>query len=111
MAVLIAEPSYFDDEKEKAAQQVVERAARRQAEGQLQPSNAKQAHTSLASGWDHGEAVEELLIAPESRCEKAMDEFLNTVHCPHKCRCKVVNVHFGNIDLCKCYLYSIRRLS
>jgi hypothetical protein len=89
----------------------VERVARRQAEGQLQPSNAKQARTSLASGQDHGEAVEELLITPESRCEKAMDEFLNAAHHPHKCCRKVVNVHFGNIDLRKCYLYSIRRLS
>lgn len=105
-AVLLAEPSYFDDEKEKAAQRAAERnAKKRAADGHLQPSVAKQPCSSLDGGRDRGEVVEVLVpeIIAESRCEPAMDNFLNADRRPEKCRRKVVNNHFGNNDLRKSF--------
>jgi superfamily II DNA/RNA helicase len=107
-AVLLAEPSYFDDEKEKAAQRAAERnAKKRAADGHLQPSVAKQPCSSLDGSRDRGEVVEVVVpeIATESRCEPAMDNFLNADRRPEKCRRKVVNNHFGNNDLCKSFLH------
>jgi hypothetical protein len=47
-AILIAEPSYFDDKKEKVAQKAAERNTRKRwAEGQLQPSTSQHPHVSL----------------------------------------------------------------
>lgn len=49
-AILIAEPSYFDDEKEKVAQKTAERNRRKRwAEGQLQPSTSQHPRVSLDS--------------------------------------------------------------
>jgi len=101
-AVLLAEPSYFDDEKEKAAQRAAERnAKKRVADGHLQPSVVKQPCLSLDGSRGRGEVVEVVVpeIATESRCEPAMDKFLNADRRPEKCRRKVINNHFGNKDL------------
>ena len=48
-AVLIAEPSYFDDEKEVASQKAAERAQKHLAEGQLQPAASKRPQLSTNS--------------------------------------------------------------
>jgi hypothetical protein len=105
-AILIAEPSYFDDEKEKVAQKAAERNARkRQAEGQLQPSTSQHPRVSLDSRRPTGSTTQ--IAAPETyqdlRCEMAMDNFINAERRPEKCRRKVINNHFGNNDLRKSF--------
>lgn len=103
-AVLIAEPSYFDEEKEQAAQRAAERIAKkRPAVGQLQPSASKRVYTQTDGSRAGDEAVEAAgpSILSESRCEKAMDDFINASRRHEKCRRKVVNRHFGNNDLRK----------
>jgi hypothetical protein len=107
-AILIAEPSYFDDEKEKVAQKAAERNARkRQAEGQLQPSTSQHPRVSLDSCRPTGSTTQ--IAAPETyqdlRCKMAMDNFINadSERRPEKCRCKVINNHFGNNDLRKLF--------
>ena len=107
-AILIAEPSYFDDEKEKVAQKTAERNSRkRRADGELQPSTSQRPRLSLNSHRPHTTASTTQVVDPETnqdlRCEKAMDDFINAERRPEKCRRRVVNNHFGNNDLRKSF--------
>lgn len=77
-------------------------AKKRQADSQLQPSTSKRVCTSAADATRNDEVEEvEATIAPETRCEKAMDDFINAGQCEEKCRRRIVNIHFGNNDLRK----------
>jgi len=103
MAVLIAEPSYFDDKKKRAAERAAARDARkRQAVGQLQLAASKRPGASTAGAQSRDDVEEEL--RPVLKCEKAMDDSINAGQRAEKCRRKVVNAHFGNNDLCKCLI-------
>lgn len=53
------------------------------ADGQLQPSNTQLLCLLLNGEQDRGEVAE--VAVPESHCEPAMDDFLNTDQCPEKC--------------------------
>jgi hypothetical protein len=68
----------------------------------LQLSTLKHICTSAAdvTGNDEVEEVE-ATIAPETHCKKAMDDFINAKQCKEKCHHKIMNIHFGNNDLCK----------
>ncbi|KAF8229482.1 hypothetical protein L208DRAFT_1459833 [Tricholoma matsutake] len=88
--ILIAELSYFDDEKEKVAQKATERNMRkRQAEGQLQPSTSQHygPHVSMDGHQPTGSMTQ--IADPETcqdlRCEKAMDNFINAERRLEKC--------------------------
>ena len=103
MAVLIAEPSYFDDKKKRTAERAAARDARkRQAVGQLQLAASKRPGASTAGAQSRDDVEEEL--RPVLKCEKAMDDSINAGQRAEKCRRKVVNAHFGNNDLCKCLI-------
>jgi hypothetical protein len=103
IAVLIAEPSYFDEEKQLVVRRAADRAAKKgQADSQLQTSTLKCVCTSAANATGNDEVEEvEATIAPETHGEKAMDDFINVGQCEEKCHHKIVNIHFGNNDLRK----------
>jgi superfamily II DNA helicase RecQ len=101
-AVLIAEPTFFDEEREAAAQRAADRnAKKRQAEGQLQLSSSRRPGSSATNAQSRAEITEQSDPGSfeELRCEKAMDNFINAGRQAEKCRREVVNIHFGNNGL------------
>jgi superfamily II DNA/RNA helicase len=96
-AILLVEPCFFDEEKEKAAQKAEKRATKNAAEGQLQPANTKRARTSKGTRQGPGSTVE--IIGEKSRISKEMDDFINAEWHPENCRRKVANTNLGNDDL------------
>ena len=79
-AVLIAEPTFFDEEREAAAQRAADRnAKKRQAEGQLQPSSSRCPGSSATNAQSRAEITEQSDPGSfeELRCKKAMDDFIN----------------------------------
>lgn len=96
VAILLVEPRYFDDEKEKSAQKAAEKTAgKRAADGQLQPASSKRSRTGVTS-----RSVVEI-PSDHKKLDKAMDDYINAERRPCKCRRKVCNVHFGNNNLRK----------
>lgn len=108
VAILLAEPCFFDAEKKAAAEQAAQRAAdkKRPAETQLQPESSKRARTSrnTSSRAKTGKTIEETGMGdPESlRIDKEMDEFINADRIAHGCRRHVATTHFGNIRSLLC---------
>jgi len=96
VAILLVEPRYFDDEKEKMAQKAAEKTAgKRTADGQLQPASSKRSRTG-ATSRSAGTAK----VPSDSRkLDKAMDDYINAERRPGKCRRKGCNDHFGNNNL------------
>ena len=101
-AVLIVEPTFFDEEREAAAQRAADRnAKKRQAEGPLQPSSSKRPGSSATGAQSRVEITEQSNpgSSEELRCEKAMDDFIDAGRRAEKCQREVVNIHFGNKGL------------
>lgn len=107
-AVLLAEPSYFDDEKEASAQRAAVRAGKkRAAEGQLQPSTSKSSRRGNMTSAQTGRSTVKIdteqfqVTESELRCEKVMDFFINAEGREERCRRRVINNHFGNNNVRK----------
>lgn len=109
VAILLAEPSYFDNEQAKAAEKAVDRAVQQAlkhtANGQLQPQLNKWARTSneghpVAGGRQTIEATASGNVL-NGKISQEMGDFINAENCPAKCRQVVVNSKFGNDDLRK----------
>jgi hypothetical protein len=79
-AILLVEPCFFDEEKEKAAQKAAEHATKRAAGGQLQPANTKRACTSKGTRQGPGSTVD--IIGEKSHISKEMDDFINAERRP-----------------------------
>ena len=107
VAILLVEPCFFDDEKEKllkkAAEKVLKNAVagqKRTAEGQLQSAPAKRSRGTVAAphattNTTLSETIERVKIDPE------MDDFINAERRPANDRRKIANTHFGNDNLGK----------
>jgi superfamily II DNA/RNA helicase len=79
-AVITAEPSFCDEEREAAAQRAADQNAKKhQAVGQLQLSSLKCPGSSTNSAQSRAEVTEKSNpgSSEELRCKKAMDDFTN----------------------------------
>jgi superfamily II DNA/RNA helicase len=105
-AILLAEPCFFDDEKERLAAKSTERATqKRAAEVQLQPETVKRSRNNKGSTSRRNvqastttgatTTTDKLKINPE------MDDFINADRRPCNCRRAVTSSHFGNVGLRK----------
>ena len=110
VAILLVEPCFFDDEKEKLLKKAAEKVSKnvaagkkRAAEGQLQSAPAKRSRNMghmpapRATITILSETVERMKIDPE------MDNFINAERRPPNDRRKIANTHFGNDNLGKFY--------
>lgn len=111
IAILLVEPCFFDDEKEKILKKAAEKARvsknvaagqKRAPEGQLQPAATKQSRSSMAApAAPHAtstklfETVERMPV----KIDPEMDNFINAERRPANDRRKIANTHFGNDNL------------
>lgn len=99
-AILLAEPAFFDDEKERAASQAARKGlGKRTAMGQLQQLNTKRSRSSAVGAQTTDRNIVDKPAGLQ--CEKAMDDFVNAESHLEKCCHKIVNNHFGNVNLHK----------
>jgi hypothetical protein len=110
IAILLVEPCFFDDEKEKLLKKAAEKISKnvaagqkRAAEGQLQSAPAKRSRNighmpatrATITILSDTVTVERMKIGPE------MDNFINAERRPANDRRKIANTHFGNDNLGK----------
>ena len=108
IAILLVEPCFFDDEKEKAVQKAAEKTTKNlaagqkhTAEGQLQSAPAKRSQTSTMAAAAAPRAATTIVFetAARTRIDPEMDDFINTERRPANDRRKIANTHFGNDNL------------
>lgn len=104
VAILLVEPCFFDDEKEKLVQKAAAKATKniaagqkRAAEGQLQSVPVKRSRTSTAAPQAAPTIVFE--TADRAKIDPEMDDFINAERRPANDRRKIANTHFGNNNL------------
>lgn len=104
IAILLVEPCFFDDEKEKLVQKAAEKASKniaagqkRAAEGQLQSAPAKRSRTGTMAPTQATTIVFETVDC--TKIDPEMDDFINAERRPANDRRKIANTHFGNDNL------------
>ena len=102
-AILLAEPCFFDDEKERLAAKSAERAKqKRAAEVQLQPETVKRSRNNKGSRRNvHASTTSTTNASDRPKINPEMDDFINAEHRPCNCRRAVTSSHFGNVGLRK----------
>ncbi|KAF9030737.1 P-loop containing nucleoside triphosphate hydrolase protein [Hymenopellis radicata] len=123
-AILLAEPSYFDDEKAKAATKKAEAEKERLEQEELhrkaiadaiaaaqaagtQPTNSrKRKLTENKSSRKRKKTTETIpeirdkdVFGQEIKIEQSMDDFINAENRVVRCRRRVVLTHFGSVNL------------
>ena len=103
VAILLVEPCFFDDEKEKllkkAAEKILRNVQKRTAEGQLQPARAKRFRSTVAA--PHSTTAVLFETVERVKIDLEMDNFINAERRPANDRRKIANTHFGNDNLGK----------
>ena len=99
-AILLAEPCFFDDEKERLAAKSAERALKRAADVQLQPETNKRVRSNNGSRRNVQTSTSTAAATPDRpKIDPEMDDFINAERRLYNCRRKVTSTHFGNVGL------------